>query len=113
MLTLIQEKLNSETTLTFDHFEFVKSEYVALYGDTLSYIVEAPCVELKLHDGGCYKEKYPILYDTVHGPLTEESLKKYGVPVCISLMERSKEDVKTYANLFRIARKYKPEVAEG
>ena len=82
------------------NFEFVNDEYAALYGDTLSCIVEAPCVKLKLHDGGSFEEKYPILYDTVHGSLMEESLKKYGVPVCISLMDCSK------------ARKYKLEITE-
>ena len=113
MLTLIQEKINCGSTITFDYYEFVSGEIVVLYGDNLSFIVIAPSVELKLHDGGCFEEKYPILYDTVHGPLTEESMQKYGVHVRIICMDQEETYVQSCVNMIRAARKCKPEIVEG
>ncbi|MGN0245909.1 MAG: hypothetical protein ACI4DK_08100 [Lachnospiraceae bacterium] len=94
---------------TFFHTksEFIKENYLILHGSNKSYIVEADNIQLKLSDGHGYCEKkFPVLYDTVHGPLTNSSICEYGVSVSI-FAEGTTEEIEFIANTLRTVRTYK------
>ena len=92
---------------TFLESEFIRGNYLALYENNKSYIVESDNIQLKLSDGHGYCEKkFPVLYDTVHGPLTNLSICDYGVSVSI-LAEGTIEEISFIANTLRTVSTYK------
>lgn len=102
---MIVMKMEDGEIKSFHDFEFVKGNYLALYGETDSYLIESDEIQLKLETGGYYCEnKFPILYDTVHGAPTIDMIQKYGVPGLVSCVG-IKRDIQVIANIFRYARK--------
>ena len=103
---MIVMKMEDGEVKSFHDFEFVKGNCLALYGETDSYLIEADEIQLKLETGGYYCEnKFPVLYDTIHGTPTIDMFQKYGVPgsvFCVGL----KRDIQVMINVLRGVRKF-------
>ena len=103
---MIVMKMKDGEVKSFHDFEFVKGNCLALYGETDSYLIESDEIQLKLETGGSFCEnKFPILYDTVHGAPTIDMIQKYGVSgsvFCVGI----KRDIQVMVNVLRGVRKY-------
>ena len=118
MIMLVKRDGNVEPFLDY---EFIKGNMLALYSDdndvnsTNSYVVEANNIELKLKEGiqnSEIKLTLPAIFSVKeHGALTNDSFKKFGVPVNVLMFADKihKPELKWSAKQFRTVRKYKGE----
>lgn len=105
--------LNTEdgAVIAYTDYEFVTGNKLALYGDAgrkdASFIVEQEAIEEKLQEGSCFSGKLPVVYDTSHGALTNDSIKEYGVSVNVLMSHPSSASfIKWWATMLRTARSY-------
>lgn len=90
----------------FIEYEYINENMLALYGDEKSYVVETKEISTKLQKGVSTDghKSLPMIYSPdAHGPLTNESFSKYGVPVNTVFFtdENSKNDVKSFVSSLR------------
>lgn len=77
------------TIIPFVNYKFLDSNTLKLINNNTEYIVKCIDIEIRLRAGKSIKDpgniKFPIIYDTTaHGPLTNESMIKFGVEVIIT-----------------------------
>lgn len=74
--------------IPFTDCKILNSNTLKLVDGNTEYIVASIDIENKLNNGGSIEDadnvRLPIIYDTSHGPLTNESVLKYGVEVIIT-----------------------------
>lgn len=98
MLHLVHENGNVEHYLDF---EKIHNHSIALYDknnlNENSYIISQANLIEKLKTGN-NDQTLPALYDSEqHGPLTNESFKKFGVSVMIFATSKNADDIKMTA----------------
>ena len=74
--------------IPFTNYKTLNSNTLKLTDGNTEYVVASIDIENKLNNGGSIEDvdnvRLPVIYDTSHGPLTNESILKYGVEVIIT-----------------------------
>jgi hypothetical protein len=68
----------------YPEYEFVGTDEIRLYdpeNQTGDRHMQGTDIRKRLETGGYFENRFPIAYDTVHGPLNGNNIRKYGVPV--------------------------------
>lgn len=77
------------TIIPFIYYEFLDSNTLKLIDGNTEYTVTCTDIKSRLYTGNSIKDpkniKLPVIYDAAaHGPLTNESMIKFGVEVIIT-----------------------------